>query len=176
MLKKLKQYQDQNSFVEVYKIMADSFPLDEYRPFKEQKNLLANDSYNIYVLTDESKQKVKAFIAVWLFNEFAFIEHFAVDAKHRSGGIGSQILQEVVHLLKCTILLEVEHPKNDMSKKRIEFYMRNGFFLNEYPYVQPAISMGRKEIPLLIMSYGKEITLGEFENYKSVIYKNVYRV
>ena len=74
------------------------------------------------------------------------------------------------------ICLEVELPDCEIAKRRIEFYKRNGFFLNEYPYEQPAITKGRKPLPLMIMTSGSEITKDRFDDIKVLLYKCVYQV
>ena len=63
-----------------------------------------------------------------------------------------------------------------MKKRRIGFYERNGFFLNEYPYVQPPISQGRKPVPLMIMTSGAAISEKEFEEIRNTLYKEVYKI
>ena len=123
--------------------MEMSFPGDEYRTYDEQKALLNNPAYSIYVLYDES-QDVKAFIVVWEFNKFAFIEHFVVNPEHRNGGIGSSVLSEIVEKVDKTVCLEVEPPETQIASRRISFYQRNNFFFNEYPYRQPPLSQKKK--------------------------------
>ncbi|WP_162848583.1 GNAT family N-acetyltransferase [Paenibacillus nanensis] len=171
MIEKLK-IQD---FSRVYELMEMSFPSDEYRPYDEQKALLSNPAYSIYGLYTES-QDIKAFIAVWDFNEFAFIEHFAVNPKHRSGGIGAYVLSELLKLLSKTVCLEVEPPETEIARRRIGFYQRNHFFLNEYPYMQPPISQGKKAIPLFIMTSGSKVDEGTFEKIKGSLYAKVYKL
>ena len=169
MIEKLK-IQD---FDMIYDLMEKSFPSDEYRTYDEQKALLNNPAYSIYVLYNEY-QVIKAFIAVWEFNKFAFIEHLAVSPEHRNGGIGAYILNELVGLLGKTVCLEVEPPETEMAKRRIGFYKRNNFFLNEYPYMQPPISQGKKAIPLFIMTSGGKVDEDIFEQIKGTLYKKVY--
>ncbi len=165
-----------NHFQNMYKIMEESFPIDEYRPYEDQKNLLKNDNYCIYALQDNDNQNIKAFITLWRFDDFAFIEHFAVDAKYRGGGIGSSLLQEVIKSLKCRVCLEVEPPIDALCKKRIKFYKKNGFHLNDYSYIQPPVSKGRKELQLLIMTSHSKVLKNDFENLKRVLYKHVYNI
>ena len=163
-------------FDKVYSIMEESFPIDERRTYEEQKALLDNELYNIYVLYDSKNDDIKAFIAIWQFDDFAFVEHFAVSSLYRNGGIGAFILQEVKKLLSCMICLEVELPEEEMAKRRIGFYERNGFYYNEYEYMQPAMSKGRKEIPLRIMTSEEKITENRFEEIRDLLYKYVYNV
>ena len=170
MLQKLKP----EDFDKVFQIMELSFPEDEHRTYEEQKELLNNSLYQIYILPDESGENIKAFVAVWEFDEMVYIEHLAVNPEFRNGGLGAMILQELISRSDKQICLEVEPPKETMAIRRIGFYERNGFFLNEYDYMQPAISKGRKPIPLLIMTSGRKISKEEFDRIRIVLYTKVY--
>ncbi len=163
-------------FDKVYEVMEESFPMEEYRTYEEQKNLLNNPRYSIYVIKDENDHNVMAFICVWRFDQFAFIEHFAVNSKYRNQGLGSSILKELFQSLSCRICLEVELPNTFVAKRRIEFYKRNGFYMNEYPYIQPSISEGRKPLPLAVMTTQGGISKALFEEIKKVLYQWVYHV
>lgn len=168
MIEKLK-IQD---FDKIYDIMEMSFPRDEYRDYDEQKALLKNPSYSIYVLYNEN-QDIKAFISVWELNEFSFIEHFAVHPDYRNRGIGAYMLNEVVELLSNTVCLEVELPVTEIASRRIGFYKRNNFHLNEYPYMQPPLSQG-KAIPMFIMTSSRKVDKHLFESIKDTLYAKVY--
>lgn len=172
MLRKMNE----TEFDTIFSIMEESFPIDEYRPYDEQKALLYDSKYHIYVLPDSNKEALRAFIAVWQLDDFAFIEHFAVNPVYRNQGLGSLILQEISGLLQCQICLEVELPQTDFARRRIGFYKRNGFYLNDYSYTQPPISAGRKPIPLFIMTSGEGISEERFEFMKQIIYREVYNV
>ncbi len=163
-------------FDDVFSIMDASFPIDEHRPYDEQKELLRDPHYRIYVIDDETTGKIKSFVAVWQFEKFVYIEHLATSGEHRNCGLGGVILDELNNLFDCKICLEVEPPTTDITQRRIAFYERNGFYLNDYSYVQPPISAGRKEVDLLIMSTGGKISKDEFDKVKNTLYKHVYKV
>ena len=171
MIRELKEHE----FDDVFSIMESSFPKDEYRPYEEQKALLQKENYVIYVMEDSDRQSIKAFIAVWLLEDFAFVEHFAVNPDYRNQGLGALILQEVKALLKRQICLEVELPETDLAARRIAFYERNGFMFHAYSYMQPAISKGRQPIPLRIMTSEKQISPERFQQIKTILYRDVYR-
>lgn len=164
-----------NEFDEMYSIMEDSFHNDEFRPRDEQIKLFKNKDYNVFVVKDTDKNIV-AFIAVWNFEDFLFVEHFAVDKNNRNNGIGSIILRELKDITNKMICLEVEPPQNEITKRRVQFYRRNGFYLNEYPYIQPPISKGKKPVPLMIMTNDHKVDYNCFKLIKEYIYKNVYKV
>ena len=107
-------------FDKVYNLMEVSFPRDEYRNYEDQKALLSDSSYIIYVVYDETRG-IKAFMAVWDFDEYAFIEHFAVSPKFRNNGIGKEMLSQIAKVLGKRMCLEVEEPDTNMAKRRIGF-------------------------------------------------------
>ena len=163
---------DKNDFGKVYKIMEKSFPTDEYRPFDEQKALFEKDEYKVYIR--EVDGEIQAFIAIWEFASLVYIEHFAVNPLYRNIGIGSDILREVTASTNKLVCLEVEPPNEDISIRRIGFYERNGFYLCNHHYMQPAISDGRRPVPLRIMTFGKKIGKLKFNDIKYILYTNVY--
>ena len=166
-----------NEFEQVYRIMETSFPSDEHRPYEEQLELMENPNYQIYVAKeDDNILEIQGFMAVWQFESLSFIEHFAVDSKYRNTGLGSRMLCEIREHLTGRICLEVELPDNDMAKRRIKFYQRNGLYYNDYPYIQPAISKGRNPIPLRIMTSGGVVSQGEYQEIRDILYREVYRV
>ena len=160
-------------FDEVFSIMEKSFPPDEMRPYGEQKALLGNEKYKIFGVFDGNK--VIAFAATWQFDDVLFLEHLATDPTLRGQGIGAKMLDFLTSGEKRTICLEAEPPESEMARRRIGFYNRNGFYLNEYPYIQPPISMGRAPVPLMIMTHGKKIDECEFEKTRDLLYKEVYK-
>lgn len=159
---------NETNFPEIYRIMQASFSDDEYRPYDEQLALFEEPEYRIYYMP-------AGFLAVWEFESFIYIEHFAVDPALRNSGTGSAMLQKLVKQYQKPICLEVELPEDELTRRRIGFYERNGFVFNEYPYIQPPISKGKSPVPLRIMTYGSAITQDTFEEMKRVLYQRVYK-
>ena len=158
----------------VYTIMEKSFPEDERRTYDEQKELLNNSAYKIYVYRESITNQIQAFAAIYELDEIVFIEHLAVNPDCRNGGIGLKFLKTLFSMTNKMICLEVELPSNEIAARRIGFYERTNFFLNEFRYIQPSLSKGRKEVPLYIMTSGRCVTKEEFEGIKNVLYEKVY--
>lgn len=169
MLEKIKN----TDFDKLFELMENSFPSDEYRNYDEQKNLLSNPLYNVYVIYDGDF--IKAFIALWDFERFAYIEHFAVNPKYRNCGLGSDVLSKIKNTFDKRICLEVELPTGEMPKRRINFYKRNGFYLNEYDYVQPPMDEDKNPVPLMIMTTNSKLNIEEFEHIRNTLYSKVYK-
>lgn len=156
-------------FDAVYAIMEQSFPLEEYRPYEAQKELLADDSYRIYTVREHGN--ILGFAAVWQLEDWLFLEHLAVAPQHRNQGIGAKLLGFLSQNRCC---LEVELPETDLARRRIGFYVRNGYVLNRYPYMQPSLGQGRSPVPLWLMTSGGPICPEEFARVKGLLYSRVY--
>lgn len=172
MLKKINR----SAYDKVYTLLADSFPREERRSREGQERLLDNPRYQIYVPGKDADGTVSGFAAVWDFETFRYLEHFAVDPALRGGGIGSDMLKDLTERGKRRICLEVEPPDTAMAKRRIAFYERNGFFLNPYAYMQPSLGEGRPAIPLLIMTSGSMAKEAAFCEMRDLLYRHVYQV
>lgn len=173
--KKMLYKMRESEFEKVYEIIREAFPVDEMRTYDEEKCLLDNPAFEILVWKDGENGAVKGFISVYRIEGFCFVEHFAVNAIYRNEGIGKTVLQELLKK-ESKVCLEVEPPETEQARRRIEFYRRNGFYLNDYPYIQPPISKGTKPVSLMIMTTGGAIDKAEFYRIKKALYKNVYRV
>ena len=111
----------------LYHLLEQSFPADEFRDYGGQRALFAHPRYHPCGLRDE-RGDVKALLTVWDFDTFVYIEHFAVSPAARNSGIGSALLQQVTAPMQKPVCLEVELPESDITRRRIGFYRRNGFF------------------------------------------------
>ena len=152
------QYSD---FDTTYKIMENSFPLTEFRPKNEQAKLFENKYYNVIGIKDNNVPISIA--AIWNFEDFMFIEHLATLPEYRNKGLGAQLLREITSNTTKIVCLEVEPPVDELTRRRVRFYERNGMFFNEYPYIQPSISRGRQPIPLFIMTSNRKIDEKEYK-------------
>lgn len=170
MLEKLNE----NRFDEMFEIMQNSFPRDEYRQRSEQEKLFSDSRYTAYGL--DLGNELCAFITVYELDGLAFVEHFAVNEKFRGHGTGSLVLAELKKLIPHRICLEVEPPETPTAKRRIAFYERNGFFLNEYDYCQPPFSADRSPVELRIMTTLGKLTRQEFEQIKHTLYTHIYHI
>ncbi len=159
-------------FDDFYQIMSESFPKAERRLSSDMKSRLLRDDFSVYTVSE--KGEMLAFITVYKLSEFDFIEHFAVKEKYRGTGLGARILRELKETHTKRLCLEAEPPLTDMARRRIAFYQRNGFTLNEYPYIQPSIAKGEPEIPLMIMTGEGAISESEFSRLRDELYKKVY--
>ena len=160
-------------FTQVFALMEKAFPKTEHRSQEGQHKLFQNPAYSYRILQDEAG-KFLGFLAVWNFHAFRFAEHFAVNENARGHGIGGQALQMWMKEEDTPVVLEVELPETEIARRRIGFYQRLGFVLNEFPYRQPSMQEGQPSIPLKIMSWPKALSQEVFAPWQQQIYHEVY--
>lgn len=164
---------NEHDFSEIYAIMESSFPASECRTFEAQKALLKHPSYRI--ITEKNEQgNIVAFLAGWKFAHFRFVEHIAVDSRIRGGGLGQKLMGRFISQSNQPVVLEVEPPVDEWSRRRIGFYERLGFHLNHFEYVQPPLREGQTDVRLQIMSYPGALSEQEFTPFKEILYTEVY--
>lgn len=164
---------DLYSFME--RLLTQAFPPEEYRNLKQLREYTDHiPHFHNNIILQENLPV--GFITYWNFDDFSYVEHFAVDPGQRNGGYGKVILNNLVQQLNRPIVLEVEIPDEEMAVRRINFYKRQGFELWENPYMQPPYKEGDNFLPMLIMAHGNINSGKDFDNVKSIIHREVYNV
>ena len=156
-------------------LLTASFPPEEYRELSELKRYTDTlpRFYNNIILYDK---KPIGLITWWDFDDFYYIEHFAIDPNHRNGGYGRKLMEHVSALLNRPIVLEVELPHEEMAERRIDFYKRQGFTLWEKEYIQPPYKAGYDGIPMYLMVLGSLDSNRDFDTVGLRIHRDVYHV
>lgn len=154
-------------------LLVQSFPETERRDLVQIEQYLGTkENFWLFViLKDENPCGV---LIAWDLPGFIFIEHFAIDPNYRNQGLGTFCLQELVHSWKKPIVLEVEYPDDDLSRRRINFYTRMQFLLWNKIYFQPPYRSGDCSIPMKLMVTDSFSEEENFETICSTIYSNVY--
>ena len=106
----------------------------------------------------------------------AFALLFSIPKKYYffGGGIGAAMLEALACRQGRRICLEVELPETEIARRRIGFYRRCGFTLNDYPYIMPSLEAGRQPLPLMIMTSGGAVDEAAFLQIRDALYTTVY--
>ncbi len=157
------------------KLLIDSFPPEEYRPLEQLRKYTdrTGNFYNNIIFDDEMPV---GFITYWDFDNFYYVEHFATNPVLRNRGYGKHTLEHLCSYLKRPIVLEVERPVEEMAKRRISFYQRQGFTLWGKEYWQPPYKPGDDFLPMYLMVHGELDCEKDFEAIKNKIHTEVYGV
>ena len=82
------------------------FSADERRSREAQRKILDVSWYHLYGY--RAHGELMAFLAVWEFDTFLFVEHFAVRKSCRNGGLGAVLLTQLTTQSRKPVILEVE--------------------------------------------------------------------
>lgn len=159
----------------VEKTYNDSFPEAERRAFSLVRELV-KDEPRFVVYTLSKDEAYAGFITAWRFDSFTYVEHFAIDASARNGGIGGKAMKLFLELCDGPVVLEVEMPADEMSKRRIGFYERLGYMLDNHVYFQPPYRKGEPSLEMRLMTYGDIDLNHAFEEVESHIHRHVYGI
>lgn len=159
----------------VEKTYNDSFPEAERRAFSLVRELVKDESrFSVYALFKD--KEYAGFITAWRFVGFSYVEHFAIEASARNGGTGGEAMRQFMALCDTPIVLEVEIPTEEMSMRRIGFYERLGYVLDDHVYFQPPYRPGEPLLEMRLMTYGELDLKQSFEEVKNNLYRYVYGV
>lgn len=162
-------------FSQLFRIMEYSFPVTERG--SEAMHYSEFDRPEFRCLCYEPDGIPEAFLNYFDFAEdnIIFVEHFAVAKELRGQGIGSVLMSYLKEItFPSLIVLEVEPPDGETERRRISFYQRLGFYLNDGSYFQPEYYGRSPAIPLRLMTT-EPLDTDAFVKVRSLIYKKVYK-
>ena len=166
---------NESQFEEFYNILFEAFPQNELRT-RSLFYTLCKEQKNFKIISYCENGKLIAFFTLWEFNEFFFGDYFAVSKEQRNCGLGQKLLNEVYKIINRPLIIEVELPSEEIAKRRINFYLRNGFCENSYPYILPPMQKGYDGVEMQILSYPRPVLEKEFIKIKETLYRDVYKV
>ncbi len=162
------------SFKEAWNLYKKSFPREERRVLTSQKRIINDPRYHFEIITDQGT--VTGLLLWWQFHELRYIEHLAIKPALRGKGLGKSIVSDFIKENSDLIILEVEKPGDkQMNERRINFYRRLGFYLNDYHYKQPSYTKQGKAVPLMLMTWPEPIGTEILTYFKTTCHAAVYR-
>ncbi len=155
-------------------LYAASFPYHEQRGDEAQATALACADYRFELIYDGD-----AFVGLmlcWETESFIYVEHFCTAPEFRGRGIGAEALALLAQSGK-KIILEIDPPIDEISRRRRNFYERAGFAENPFAHVHPPYHAGFSGHPLVVMSHPRALTEAEyltFDGYlRNVVMKGI---
>lgn len=168
-------------FKNCWEIYCSNFPLEERRDLLEQKRIFerycssANESEDSFIFNALLKKcdghtpapgevitvegtpcTLVGIFAYWNFSGVIFGEHLAISQLVQGSGIGKiaiDHLKAFAEPRKKPILLEIEVPKDTITKRRESFYKRLDFKVNPHEHFQPCYHEGDEPIEMVIMTW-----------------------
>ncbi len=134
------------------KIFLTSFPENERRPFASIHHLMLHDSrvhMECVIMRQEGTfPKCIGLLVWWDLESFVYVEYLAIDPDYRGKKIGWEVMSALLTAQHRPVVLEVELPIDDLTRRRVSFYQRLGFNLCPDAYEQPSYGV----VPGLPMS------------------------
>jgi len=168
-----------NKYGEAYgpmmEVFVASFPECERRPLDWFDWLLENEPRFHCVVYGRGD----ALLCYWELESagapFAYVEYLAVNPKIRGKGVGTKVMNEFLKLMKgVPVLLEVELPVCQQTKRRVAFYERLGLTLIPDYYVQPSYGVMPGPEMKLMVSIREEEGIVTVADMADVVRKEVY--
>lgn len=152
-------------------LLAESFPECERRGSKLQLKVMEHPHYKLEAITDDNVPV--GVVGYFDTPDFIYFENFCILPDKRNGGFGSAALRLLTENLQKPFILEAEIPQDDITRRRIEFYKRNGMAVNTFSHIQPHYRKNDEDLPLLILTYGKPITQAQYDGFRKYLDCNV---
>ena len=152
-------------------LFESAFPKSERPDFDDLEGRPSNFHFMVATNDDEPI----GILTYWTFEEFVYVEHFAIDEELRNNGFGKAVFLNFMTQHGGQMVMEVELSHDDTSDHRIEFYTSMGFYQNPFEYYQPSYHGDDTRVPMMILSK-MELDDDEFDEMRKVLYKEVYKV
>ncbi len=154
---------------EAWELYEKSFPNKERRPYDTYVTTFANELFIGNAI--ECDGRFAGILYYWQGDGYLYLEHLAVDPAMRGGSIGSKTLEALETLCgkEQKIILEIDPPIDDISRRRKGFYIRSGFCANERLYIHPSYSTPAEPHRLVLMSYPTSLSERETDDFERFI-------
>lgn len=153
-------------FKQAMELYSTSFPVYEQRRLSEQKQVMEIADYYFMTLYDD--QQFIGLLLYWECSEFIYVEHFCTLPSLRGQGYGIKILAELAKICKI-IILEIDPPQDDISKRRRAFYERAAYHSNEFTHLHPPYRVEYHGHRLMVMSWPQPISQALYDKFSGYL-------
>ncbi len=164
-------------------LYLNSFPKEERRSWADWLALFEEEaSFSLQIIQEDDRgtEAFIGFLALWhLSEEYLFVEHFALLEQVRNKGLGAEALGLLQKLNSSrALLLECEPPRDELAKRRLDFYARQGFTILSKSYEQPSyypFAEGKlKQRVKLYLLANRQMSNSQVTEVIKLIYRRVY--
>ena len=168
---------DSKEIEQALKLYVEAFPLCERRDNDKWLACLCDKDKPFVLFGIMCDNTFIGILSCWEFSDFVYVEHFAVNSNARGNGIGAKAMSALkAHYGSTPLVLEVEMPTEEIAIRRIGFYQRQGFCLNDKNYMQPPYRESESWFNLKLMTTDNAFLDAHFDMVRDDIYHKVYNV
>mgnify|MGYP004470010155 CR=1 FL=1 len=149
-----------------------SFPRHEQRLPASQERIFSDPEYKFLLIRDGGE--FAGLLLCWENDDFVYVEHFCILPELRGRGLGERALAGLCAQGK-SVILEIDPPVDEISRRRRGFYERCGFVENGFDYVHLPYRPDTPGHKLVIMSYPAQISRGRFDEFCAYLLRRVMK-
>ena len=153
-------------------LYEQAFAEIERRDETGQGRALQSAAYRYGKITNDDGEP-DGIMLYWETADFIYLEHFAVQPEKRNRGIASAALTLLKEQKRKPIILEIEPPEDEITRRRYGFYLRNDFVMNPHRHFQIKYHEGDGDLELKILSYPREFTAKEYSGFRDFLEREV---
>lgn len=161
-------------YFEALKLYQISFPYYEQREKYSQDEIIKDNEYHFSLIYDKN-----IFVGLVLYweQQFIYIEHLCILPEMRNKQYGKKTLALLAEQGKM-LILEIDPPEDDISKRRKIFYERCNFTENPFSHIHPPYHKENEGHRLVIMTSPQKISNDMFDVFshylKDRVMKNAF--
>lgn len=159
----------QKGFPTIWQLYLDSFPTCETRMQRDHLDAMRDPQF--YAMGIWEQDTPIGLLFYWYNGEFCYVEHFATMPSVRGQGYGAKCLKELCAKYPL-VILEIEVPVDEMTRRRQGFYERSGFAVSGYQHSHPPYRSGDAPHELIALSY--PVPLAPELDKAFLIYRKTY--
>ncbi|MDL2262783.1 GNAT family N-acetyltransferase [Bacteroidales bacterium OttesenSCG-928-I21] len=168
-----------NDFDDLWKsainVYDEAFPDCEKRPVEQHAKLLYDNLfYNFFIAIDDDK--IVGIMIVWNLTEFVHLDYLAISPNYRNKGYGNKLLAQLQNMTTKPIVLEVEPPNDELTKRRVSFYEKSGFNIVDIDYFMPDYRNQKKTVTMRLMSNSADICAENSKKIIDEIHEKIYGI
>ena len=159
-------------FARAMTLYARSFPPHEQRESASQRAIMAHPAYRFLLVCDGDT--FVGLMLCWETDDFVYVEHFCIVAALRNRHYGARALSLLAQGGK-RVILEIDPPVDDISRRRRGFYERAGFVANPFPHVHPPYHVDCGGPDLVVMSHPSALSAPDYARFNEFLSQTVMR-
>lgn len=168
--------ENEKMFWEAMKLYHTGFPEHEQRKEDSQKEILQDPGYHFNLIYDG--ETFVGILLCWENADFIYVEHFCIDEKLRNKQYGQRtlaLLNAEADGKKKTVILEIDPPVDEISKRRKGFYERAQYQENAFAHIHPPYREKYEGHSLVVMSYPAPLTETAYQEFAEYLRETVMR-
>lgn len=164
---------EDEGWIEAWNLYVDAFPENErwaeedYREALKQNPLF--EAGGVW-----QGETFVGLVFFWYFEDACYIEHLAIREDLRGQSFGSRIMRGLINHFPC-LILEIETPVDEVTRRRLRFYHHLGLKENPYEYIHPSYHQPFSPFPLVVMSYPEVLSQNVASEFARFVREEVLR-